>query len=169
MQGMSNIEPRLQTGCAQPYVAIPTRVSLREWGKANALINEVTEWLSHKDVKIAGPLFYRYFVVGDAEKPFSIEVGFPVSALVEGDGRIITGHIPDGTFATFVHYGHPDKLERSFETLQSWAGGQGIRWKQHTENGDQVWGGRFDFFMTSPVDEPDLDKWRTAIAVLIVD
>lgn len=169
MEGMSNIEPQLQTGCAQPYVAIPIRVSLSEWAKANALINEVTEWLSHKDVKIAGPLFYRYCVVGNAEKPFSIEVGFPVSMLVEGDERVTTGHIPNGTFATLIHCGHPDKLDRSFETLQSWANNQGIRWKQHIENGEPVWDGRFEFFMTNPTDEPDMNKWRTAIAVLIDD
>jgi len=167
MEGMSNIEPRLQTGCAQPYVAIPIRVTLREWDKANALINEVIEWLSHKEVKIAGPLFYRYFVIGDAEKPFSIEVGFPVSEFVEGDWRVITSHIPDGTFATLMHCGHPDKLDQSFEALQSWADGQNIQWKKHTENEEQVWAGRFEFFMTNPADEPDLNKWRTAIAVLI--
>lgn len=167
MQGMSNIEPRLQTGCAQPYVAILVQITLHELGKANALVNEVMEWLSHKDVKIAGPLFYRYYAIGDMEKPFSIEVGFPVSAFVEGDDRVITGHIPDGTFATLVHCGHPDKLAQSFETLQNWAEAQGIRWKKYTQNNEEVWAGRFEFYMTNPADEPDLNKWRTAIAVLI--
>lgn len=167
MEGNSNIEPRLQTGCAQPYVAIPIQVTLQEWGKANALVNEVMEWLSSKDLKIAGPLFYRYYVLGDAEKPYSIEVGFPVSMLVEGDGRVITGYIPDGTFATLVHCGHPDKLEKSLEALQTWADGQSIQWKKHNEGDKEIWDGRFEFFMTNPADEPDLNKWKTAIAVLI--
>ncbi|MDT3403216.1 GyrI-like domain-containing protein [Mucilaginibacter terrae] len=164
MQANSNIEPRLQTGCAQPYVAIAIQVTLKEWNKGNTLANEVKEWLQGKEAKIAGPLFYRYYVMGDAEKPFHIEVGFPVSAFIEGDSRVITGHVPDGSFATLIHCGHPDQLEQTFEVLDAWAKEQHLKWKKSDGKKD-VWAGRFEFFMN--VDEPDMNNWRTAIAVLI--
>jgi hypothetical protein len=37
---MSN-EPKVEVRAEQPYVAIPIKVTLREWGMANALVGEV--------------------------------------------------------------------------------------------------------------------------------
>jgi hypothetical protein len=34
-------EPKVEVRAEQPYVAIPIKTTLREWGRANALVGEV--------------------------------------------------------------------------------------------------------------------------------
>lgn len=124
-------------------------------------------WLNDKKLKIAGPLFYRYHTICQARHHFHLEVGFPVCTPAEGDDRVVAGIIPDGTFATLLHCGHPNHIDRSFNNLQNWANGQGIKWETHHQDNEEVWAGRFNFYLTDQASEPDEGKWRTAIAVLI--
>lgn len=167
METVANIEPILQTGCAQPYVAIAVVLNLNEWDMHDIVVKELTDWLSHNGVKIAGPLFYRYLTLGNLSTPFNIEVGYPVATEVQGNGRIITGSIPKGTFATLVHCGHPGNLNTSLEIMQCWARKQDIQWKYDQQNGKQVWAGCFEFYLTNPTNIPDKSQWRMALALLI--
>jgi effector-binding domain-containing protein len=106
-------EPKVEVRAEQPYVAIPIKTTLREWGRANALVGEVFEWLGQKGVEPAGPPFFRYWVIGDLDNKFEIEVGVLVRSAVSGDGRVISGSVPGGSYATLVHTGQPDRLVRS--------------------------------------------------------
>jgi hypothetical protein len=95
---MSN-EPKVEVRAEQPYVAIPIKVTLREWGMANALVGEVIGWLGQRGLALSGAPFFRYWVIGDMDEKFVIEVGVPVESAVPGDGRVIAGSIP-GRFPT---------------------------------------------------------------------
>lgn len=165
METGTGIEPKLQTGCAQPYVAIPVQV-FDEGNKLDVAIDELTDWLNQNGIKIAGPLFYRYHTSSNLSKPLSIEVGYPVATQVGGQVPIITGNIPEGTFATIVHCGHPGVITGSIETLQCWASHQGIQWKYSVQSGIQIWAGCFEFYLTNPADVADKSHCRTAIALL---
>ena len=154
--------------CAeQPYVSIPLEVTLKEWGRANALVEEIFAWLEDKGVQPSGAPFYRYFVIGDTDKNFKLEVGVPITSPMFGDERVITGTIPAGKYATLVHYGHPDHISNSFTVLEEWAKEHEVEWDNQMEGDKEVWGGRFEYYLTDPAVEPDLEKWSTEIAYKI--
>jgi effector-binding domain-containing protein len=167
METVSNRVPQLQTGCAQHYVAIAVSITLNDWGKLNRVLKDLTDWLNHNGVKIAGPLFYRYFNLGSSEEVLDMEVGYPIATQIPGNGLIVTGIIPKGTYATLIHCGHPHTIDASFEIMQCWARQQGIQWKYYQPNGKQVWAGRFHFHLANPKDVTDQSQCRMALAVLI--
>jgi hypothetical protein len=41
----------------------------------------------------------------------------------------------------------------------------GLEWN----NRGEVWGGRFEFYLTNPAEHPDLEKWSTEIAYQVRD
>lgn len=79
-------EPKVDVRAEQPYVSIPNKTTLKEWGRANALVGEVFGWLAQGGIPPAGPLFYRYWVVGDADRAFDLEVGCRLPARSPGTG-----------------------------------------------------------------------------------
>ncbi|MBA9002492.1 GyrI-like domain-containing protein [Thermomonospora cellulosilytica] len=160
-------EPQIQERAARPYAAIPIEAPMREWGRVNALVPEVFGWLAEQGVPPAGPLFYRYRVAGDMDRPFRLEVGVPTPAPVTGDGRVIAGTIPAGRYATLLHQGHPDKLFGSITALLRWADERGLKWRNTREGDQEVWGGCFEYYLTDPAEEPDMDNWSIELAYLL--
>lgn len=167
IDGAGSNLPRLESGCSQPYIAIPIQAKLQVRSETVALIEELKTWISSRKLKISGPLFYRYWIMSYADEPLTMEVGFPVCTGVDGDNRVKAGNIPTGTFATLVHCGHPDTIKRSADLLHSWAKQQSLQWRKHRQDNHNVWAGRFEFYLTNPANEPDPNKWRTALAFLI--
>ncbi|REE97007.1 GyrI-like domain-containing protein [Thermomonospora umbrina] len=154
-----NIEERAE----RPCVAVSVEAPLREWGRVNALVPEVFAWLAERGIAPAGPLFYRYRVAGDMDAPFVVEVGVPVAEPAEGDDRVLAGTIPAGRYATLTHHGHPDGLYGSITRLQREAADQGLEWAMEGE----VLAGCFEFYLTDPEVEPDMDRWSIELAYLI--
>ncbi|SEG72694.1 effector-binding domain-containing protein [Thermomonospora echinospora] len=162
-------EPRIEERAARPYAAIPIKAPMREWDRVNALVPEVFGWLARQGIAPAGPLFYRYWVIGDRDAPFEVEVGVPVAEAVEEDGRVIAGSIPAGRYATLTHHGHPDGLFGSITALRRWADDHGIAWDIRQEGDSEVWGGCFEFYPNDPAVEPDMDQWSIELAYRVRD
>ncbi|MEO3809002.1 GyrI-like domain-containing protein [Sphaerisporangium sp. B11E5] len=160
------VTPTVEYREARPYAAIPITASFARWGEVNALVPEMFAWLAAHGVSPAGPPFYRYWVAGDREREFRLEVGVPVPTPVEGDGRVIAGTIPAGRYLVAVHDGHPDRLSHTIQEVDTWAAGNGVRFDTHVENGVEVWRGRFDFWLTDPEESPDPETWSTELAYL---
>jgi effector-binding domain-containing protein len=156
-------EPTVLERTEQPYVAIPIRATLREWGEVNALAPEVFAWLAARGIAPAGALFYRHHVIGGFDEKFSVEVGVPVAEPVDGDGRVLAGAKPAGRYVVAVHHGHPDGIVKSHQALVEWAAREGV---PLAKDGD-VWGGMFESYRTDPAVEPDPDKWETELAYLV--
>ncbi len=114
---------------------------------------------------MAGPPFFRYGVVGDEDRAFDLEMGGPVGCAAPGDGRTIVGVIPAGSYTTLVHTGHPDRLLRSLTALREWVTNQGLALKNSSRGKDEVWGGRFESYLTDPAQQSDPKTWSTAEAV----
>jgi effector-binding domain-containing protein len=167
MTASTNNGPKIETRSEQPCLAIPISVPMKDWGKAVALVDDIFGWLDQKGIPPAGPLFFRYLTIGDMEKPFDLEVGVPVVEPIEGDDRVVTGSVPAGTYATLVHHGHPDKLYDSCAALEEWAERKGVTFQTSVENDKSVWGGRFEFYLTNPAEQPDMSKWSTEVAYLV--
>lgn len=146
--------PKQEVRAEQPYVAIPAKVTPREWSKAAALVTEVRDWLRSKDLAASGPPFFRYWVIGGGDREHIIEVGAPVGTTVAGEGRVVAGSVPAGAYATLVHTGDPERIDGAHTRLQGWAAEHGLAWVDRGEGDNRVWGGRFEFYLSDPVQTP---------------
>jgi effector-binding domain-containing protein len=159
-------QPRIEERNERPCVAIPVTAALREWNNAIDQIPVLFEWLDANGVTPAGPLYFRYRVIGSMDEPFEIEVGIPVLETAESSGPVMAGVIPGGAYATVVHRGHPDGIVNTCEKLETWAADQGIEFAVEHRQDKDIWAGRFEFYLTDPDVEPDRSKWETEIAYL---
>lgn len=161
--------PRIETRADQPYVAISTQVTMGELGSVVPPLNgEVFAWLADRGVAPAGAPFWKYDVI-DMPGRLVIEAGVVVPAPVEGDGRVISGVLPAGRYATVVHVGHPSELAKATQELLDWAAGQGLTWDVSPGENGERWGCRLEFYLTDPGQEPDMNKWETQLAFRLAD
>jgi effector-binding domain-containing protein len=162
LQGM--VEPRIEARAERSYIAIPIEATLKEWDKVNALIEELFGWLKKKGLQPNGAPFFRYRVIGDRNKKFKLEVGIPVVNATFGDERVVAGTTPEGKYVIIDHKGHPDYIHETINMLEKWSENRGLTWDKKVENNEEVWGGRFEYYLTDPAIEHDLEKWSIEIA-----
>lgn len=163
------IVPRLEYRPGRPCVSIPVQATLQEWNRTIEQIPQLFQWLGQNGVTPDGALFYRYRILGDNESEFNVEIGMAVSEPVEGSGPVVAGEIPAGTYVASVHHGHPDRLFEVNAGIEAWASEQGVAFDLQRIGDQEVWTGRFEFFLTNPEDEPDPANWSTEVAILIAD
>jgi len=161
-------EPTVELRTEQPYVAIPIQVTLKDWAQTTILLPEIYDWLNKKGIEPVGEPFYRYWCIGSDDTDFSLEVGVPVERMVTGDERIISSFVPGGSYAIAVHHGHPDQLETSLKQLEEWTKKEELDIDKRWEADDEIWNGRFEYYLTDPELEPDLYKWQIEIAFLLM-
>ena len=125
------------------------------------LVNEVFAWLASKGIQPAGAPFWRYLVV-DMKGKLEIDVAVPVAVAPPSDKHIVVDFLPAGRYATLLHTGHSEGLQKVTAKLLSWAESKGIGWQM---NGGK-WGGRVEWYLTDPASEPDMTKWQTELAFL---
>jgi effector-binding domain-containing protein len=155
--------PEIETRTEQPYVAIRARVSMAGIPAFAVRTSEVFEWLGARDLKPAGPPFFRYNVI-DMARELEMETGVPVATAVDGDGDVVSGVLPAGRYATVTHTGHPSELAGVTGALLDWAAGQGLTWDMSPSEDGERWGARLEFYLTDPGEEPDMSKWQTQLA-----
>lgn len=161
-------EPFVEELAEQPYVGIPIVAGLAEWDRVNGMIGDLFDWLKAKGIKPAGAPFFRYWCMGDAEGKYKMEVGVPVKRMVSGDDRVVASFIPGGSYLSALHKGHPDNLEKSLAALEQWAFQEGLDIDKRWEGEEEIWNGRFEFYVTDRAAEPDLNKWAIRIAFLLM-
>jgi effector-binding domain-containing protein len=161
-----NAEPKLEYRKEQPYVAVRAQVGIPFdellgglWGEANA-------FLDSKGLTPTGPAFIRYLTT-DMDKKLDVEVGFPVTSVVEGNDRITTGVFPEGQYAVYLYFGHYDNLVAVTAEFLAWAEKNQIVWQTTIKNGIEWWAGRIEWYPTDPDSEPDPQKWQTELAFLV--
>ena len=157
----------------QRLPAATQRACLREPERAvggyQADVRQIAGGVAHAelvitDVKLIGrPEFFRYNVI-DMMRELEIDVGVPVAAVVDGDGRVISGMVPAGKYATLTHVGSPHELVGATKTLLDWADAQGLRWDMSPGDNGERWAGWLEIYLTDPSQEPDMSKWRTQLA-----
>jgi effector-binding domain-containing protein len=152
------MEPTIEDRAEQAYVGITEVATLAEWGRVNALVPEVLEWLTGHGAAPAGPPIYRYYA-GEPGGEIEVEVGWPVSGEVPASDRVTAGTLPAGRYAVLVHRGHPDSIGQSFAALEAWSQRTGENW----EFADGRWSCRYESYRTDPAVEPDPARWETEI------
>jgi hypothetical protein len=151
-----------------PYVGIACQAELLNWGKEGELADELFVWLAKRRIEPAGPVFYRYWIIGGNDELSQLEVGIPVEQVVPGDDRVISSFIPGGSYATALHEGHPDHLAKSLNELEIWVKKEGLEVDRRWEGKTEIWNGRFESCLTDPKAEPDLNKWKIKIFYLLL-
>lgn len=147
----------------QAYAGIRVRVTWPEIGGiVPPLWPEVFGWLGRKGVAPSGPPFILYLRV-DMEGEMEVIAGVPVAVPLAGDGRVEVGAVPAGRYAVLVHTGPPEELVEANAEIQRWGEENGIRWQVEGER----WGGRVEYSLTDPAQEPDRTKWQTEVAYMV--
>lgn len=159
--------PHIRKEATRHYVYTPIQVTLREWGKANALFPELFGWMAERNIPFAGAPFIRFRMIGDMEIPYDIEVGVPVDSPIEGDARTLPGILPAGEYVVYTHVGHPDELEGAHDIIKDWARKTGHTLAHKVANDRIVWTCMTEAFLTDPSVEPDHTKWVTEVAYLL--
>ena len=161
--------PEIVTRAEQPYVAIRTQVTMEDLGTVVPPLNqEVFAWLGKRGVAPAGAPFWKYNVIDLAGK-LEVEAGAPVAAAVAGDGRVVSGMLPAGRYATLTHVGHPSELMAATGALLDWAAEQGLTWDMSPGVNGERWGCRLESYLTDPRQEPELRMWVTQLAFRLAD
>lgn len=156
-------EPKVQDRPAQPYAGIRARVTMAELGQVvPPLWPDVFAWLGRHGAAPAGPPFIRYHVV-DMDGVLEVEAGVPVTDAVSGDGRVQAGVLPAGRYAILTHTGPPEELVEANATLLDWGPAHGLEWQRD----GSIWGGRIEFSLSDPRQEPDPTRWQTEVALLL--
>ncbi|WP_255472887.1 GyrI-like domain-containing protein [Planomicrobium sp. CPCC 101079] len=161
-------EPFVEELLETPYLGIAIQATLLEWGKVIELAEELVDWLEKRGVEPAGPLFYRYWIIGNEKEAYHLEVGIPVERPIAGDEQILSSMIPGGSYVTAVHQGHPDHLAKSLNELEIWAKKEELELDKRWEGEIEIWNGRFESYLTNPDTEPDPNKWEIRISYLLL-
>ncbi|NIJ54422.1 GyrI-like domain-containing protein [Dyadobacter arcticus] len=160
-------EPKIEHLPERPYLVIQKSVHQRDIPNIlPPLIPEVKEWMNHHRIEPAGVDFFHYKSM-NVQGEMGCEVGFTVHALVQGDGRIVGGAFPAGTYASIVYTGDFKNMMEGHMALESWIKTQGLKEKTTTSEGLVEWGGRTEFYLIDPDNEPDPNKWQTEIMFLL--
>lgn len=156
-------EPQIVTRPDQPFAAIRISLDRNEIpSKAPPLIGEVAGWLGSKGAAPTGAPFFSYIAMPE-DGPMVMEVGFPTGSLLTGDGRVRTGTIPAGRFATLVHTGPYDGLYDANVALGEWLGKQGISHAMPEQAAGEYDAALLEIYGTDPATEPDPQKWETEV------
>ncbi|HEX5296790.1 MAG TPA: GyrI-like domain-containing protein [Streptosporangiaceae bacterium] len=83
---------------------------------------------------------------------------------MNGDDLVVAGVLPAGRYATVTHTGHPSELVEVTGALLDWGAEQRLTWDMSPSGDGERWGARLEFYLTDPVEEPDMSKWQTQLA-----
>lgn len=160
--------PKVDDRTEQPYLSIRTLAGMPELPNViPTLIDEVFGWLAQHGITPAGAPFMRFHVI-DMANQIDMEIGVPVASPQQGDDRVKPGAVPAGRYASLIYTGVADGVPAN-AALLDWCANQGLKLDQwDTPKGD-AFGGRFEFFLTGPEDDPDPGKWDTEVAFKLAD
>ena len=158
------LEPRVETLPTQPYLALPLDVSMATLGEAIAdAVQQVADEIARRGLDISGPPLFRYRRIAMPHS-LSLEVGFPLKALVDAGDGFVCDVLPNGTYAVAEHRGPPTSLVAANGALQAWAQAKGLALDVTSGQAGDHWGCRFEQQLVGPDETDNLDAWVTRIA-----
>lgn len=136
---------------AQPVACINQLVPDHVVDQVGRTIHEVLEFLSEVRVESVGPAFAR----STWEPGSNLQIGFPVSVPIDGNGRIVAGELPHGKVATTVHRGPRELITGTIAKFRQWIAEQGFR---------EV-GVPWETFLTNPREISDPENWMNGLFI----
>jgi effector-binding domain-containing protein len=158
--------PRVVRRRPVSYVSVARSVKIPFQKDIDRAMPVVADWLTAKGVEKFGPAIFRYNVIVMPE--LGMEFGFvPPGRKLQGDGEIVAGVLPAGSYATLTHWGHYRHLIDATGTLINWARGRGVKFDSTKGRNGERFASRFELYANGPMDEPDPDKWETQIFIKV--
>jgi effector-binding domain-containing protein len=108
-------------------------------------LDAIATYLAGLEEPAAGPPFVAYFNQDMAD--FELEIGFPVTRPLPGQGDILAGHGPSGRAATCLYVGGWDGLGGAYDELT----------RRAREKGVETTGLAYEVYLTGP-DTPQPDQ-----------
>ena len=138
----------------QPVLSVRAQVAPAELdARMNEIIVKLVSYAMASGIELAGPPFARYFA-RSAER-IDFEAGVPT--LKEQPGHaglgITAGALPAGPAIATVHQGAYERLPEAHAALARWA----------AAHGKKPAGAAWDLFLTNPLQQPDVTRWRTKV------
>ncbi|MHA6692243.1 GyrI-like domain-containing protein [Devosia sp. A449] len=147
-------ESKLVTKPPQPYAAILLTLRQPEIaGVAPPLIADVIAWIEAKGGTITGAPFFNYvnfFPDGKME----MQVGMPTATQLPADGKISTGTLPGGTFASLTATAPYHELHDANMQLDQWAKSNGHVLDGTVEGDRFVGANRLEIYLSDPGEDP---------------
>jgi effector-binding domain-containing protein len=157
---MSSLEstPQIIERPPQPYVGIRESVTMSTLSSVADRVPELLDWLAQQGETPSGAVFFRYLTI-DMEGELEVEAG----------GAVAARTLPGGRFVRAFFVGHPDGLENATAELLQWAETQGLRWDMNDSPVGERWGCRLEICHSDPIEDPDMNTWRTELAFRLAD
>ena len=171
---MSSLEstPQIIERPPQPYVGVRESLTMSTLSRVADRIPELMAWLGQRAQTPSGAPFFRYLTI-DMERELEVEAGLPVAApldlAAEAGGAVRAETLPGGRFVRAFFVGHPDGLEKATAELLQWVETQGLRWDVSDSPVGERWGCRLEIYHTDPLEQPDMNAWRTELAFRLAD
>ena len=125
---------------------------LRKWSKENSLSEE-------------GPYFLRYYLT-DMKGMMDVEVGLMTNSGLVGQGRIKSGSLPKGRYATLVYSGNG---LRGNQALMKWGKDHGITFDPLVVGEAESYTCRYEAYLTDYRTEPRKLLWKIELSIKIAD
>ena len=158
--------PGVETRPDIPYVGIRVVTPFRGMlGVRDALLAEVSDRARESALDVEGYGFLRLHVI-DMQGDMDIEVGLVTRQQSDVEGRVRSGVLPAGRYATLVYRGVGTGANRA---LIEWAHATGLafdRWD--VPEGDRF-ACRYEAYLTDPEIEARKKQWRIELAFKLAD
>ena len=102
----------------------------------------IAQYLGGLGERPAGPPFTAYYNMDMQD--LDVEIGFPVSRKVAGEGDILACELPAGKIATCIHVGPYSELTPAYTALSEWTEAQGY----------EATGVAYEFYLNDPTQTP---------------
>jgi effector-binding domain-containing protein len=157
-------EPKIEFREEKRYMGIRTVTSFNGmFAVINTLLKELRRWVKQHGIADEGPFFLRYHVI-DMKGLMDIEIGFIVPSQLPDDERVKSGVLPAGRYASLIYTGS-DLAAIRF--LMKWAEDKGITWERWDTPAGEVFGCRYEAYLTDYRLEPRKKQWEIDLAIKI--
>jgi effector-binding domain-containing protein len=137
---------------SRPTLTIRTRTSIETLPEViGKSLEAIVGRLCQVGENPVGPPFVAYYNMDMQD--LDIELGFPVSRTLSGEGEIQESEIPAGKFAFCIHTGPYNEIEPAYHALSAWVKEQGFK----------ASGAAYEFYLNDPAEIPP-EALQTQIA-----
>jgi effector-binding domain-containing protein len=147
----------IQERPGQATASIRTRASVSELPELmGQTFDKLMQYFGKVGAQPAGPPFAAYYNM-DMQN-LDVEIGFPVSEAVAGEGEIEAQMIPAGKYASCLYTGPYEEIELPYNALAEWL----------KEKGREGTGISYEFYLNDP-QETSTDQLQTQILFPLKD
>jgi effector-binding domain-containing protein len=154
---------------SQPYVAVRDRAALGAMKPAvDQAFQALFRWLGANGLEPVGAAFFKYNLI-DMGGTFEVEFAVPVASEVKGNGEVIAGVLPAGSYAQVTWTGPYDALFDVNAVLVGWAREKGLRWDTANTGEGERFAARLEIYENNPAEVQSPNDLVTTVAIKVAD